>query len=93
MSQRWAGFPFPENPASGLLLIHASIGEGLQRSRHGLLFIIRQHVRSKEMVEEEGIVGEGVDQSPLGAASLLLDAIEVAPVSVAHRLHELPVLS
>lgn len=93
MSQRWAGFPFPENPASGLLLIHASIGEGLQRSRHGLLFIIRQHVRSKEMVEEEGIVGEGVDQSPLGAASLLLDAIEVAPVPVAHRLHELPVLS
>ena len=34
-----------------------------------------------------------VDQSPLGAAGLLLDAVEVAPVPVAHRLHELPVLS
>ena len=42
---------------------------------------------------EEGIVGEGVDQCPLGAAGLLLDAVEVAPVPVAHRLHELPVLS
>ena len=87
------GISFSENSASGLLLIHASIGEGLQRARHGRLFFIRQHVRSKEMVEEEGVVGEGVYQSPLGAAGLLLDAVEVAPVSVAHRLHELPVLS